>query len=1070
MLKLWDVRPGEWKRALLACCMLMLVVGAYTVVKSVRDAIFLSRFSVTSLSFIAMGLALVTTFIVSLYLRATRGLSRTTLIGGTNLLVAASLVVIWFGLGAPSLSALLPWVLYIWSSIFGVFLVMQFWLLASDLFDAREAKRLFGLVGAGAILGGVAGGLLSQRLADHMGSRGLLLVAAGMLLLEALLARLVWPMRRAEELPSGQRKGRDEEPSTGGFKTLVDNPYVGLLALMLLFSTIATTLLDWQFKGIVQARFAGDADAMTRYFGSLYAILSGISFGLQLLLTGFVLRRFGVRWGLLLLPLSVMAGSALILVHPLVPGLSRLFAASSAKVAEGGLRFAIDKASFELMWMPVSRHIKEQGKAFVDTVMDRLGTGITGLIWLLLASFGLSAPSRIHLVSIAVLILVLLWVAILLRARLAYVNAFRGMLARRELSLEGLGDSLLDADARRTVTQALQSDDARQLSFALYLLDHGWTGALPNLERPLSHGNEPLAVQTLELLTMHKDEAHREAAVGCLISPSSPVRRATIIYLRVTAPSGEDPLVSKLARAAQRDTQLDATTIQLIQLGIPHDAEDAASAIEEALDLLPLQSRLKLVRQLGAAPTAMAARLLRPALDGHEAELVNAALAAMGDSHAETLIPQAIELLSRCGCRPAAMDALRSFGSAAVPALLTKLAYQGADDATRSAIIRVLGASRDASAGAPLMDFAREVPQLRGPTLRALVRLRGHVTLKLDAKPLEDLLDKELIEAYRALLYLRLGSWSSARRSPRPDDLLARTLKESVEQHMGHVFRLLSLRYDLNDIRDAHRGLRSPHRAIRASGSEFLDNLLPPELKSRFLPLVEDNSAEHLREAARRWPGLGNESTADLLRRLLVGPDLALRAMAAHQAGEKNLPQLANALRAARDISPPWVAAGCKRALSQVGDPDPEELPMGLTAIEKALVLQSVDVLQRASTEDLAYVAQISEEIEMGANGVAYNEGDTPDALYVVLKGSVKLHRGDEEIATLGAGEAFGSWALVDEAPRVASATTLEPSTLLKVDREEFVELLADRANIVQAIFKEMVERLRLLADIAKGV
>lgn len=1047
----------------------MLVVGAYTVVKSVRDAVFLSRFSVTSLSFIAIGLAVATSFIVSLYLRTTKGLARPTLIGGTNLLVAISLVLIFFGLGLQSLSTLLPWVLYIWSSIFGVFLVMQFWLLAGDLFDTREAKRLFGLVGAGAILGGVAGGVLSRVLAGNVGTRGLLLVAAAMLLVEAALARLVWPLRRAETPPTKPARG-DEGGKSGGFHTLTQNPYVGLLALALLFSTIATTLLDWQFKGIVKAEFAGRTDAMTSYFGTLYAYLSAFSFALQTLLTGFVLRRFGVRWGLLLLPVSVVGGSALILTHTLIPGVSRLFAASSAKVAEGGLRFAIDKASFELMWMPVPRRVKEEGKAFVDTVMDRLGTGITGLIWLLLAAFGLSSPSKIHLMSTAVLALAIAWVVILLRTRVAYVDAFRGMLARRELSLESFSGRLMDAEARRTVTDALESNDPRQLSFALYLLDRGWTGALPNLGRLLASDDEDLAVQALELLTAQEDNTHREAAIACLMSPSSRTRRAAIIYLRATAPDGEDPLVDALARAAETDTQLDATTIQLIQLGIPRYADEAAAAIRQALTLLPRRSRVLLVRQLGAAPATVAASLLSPALGDADTELVKAALAALRDSRAETLIPKAITLLARRSCRPTAMETLRSFGAQAVPALSAALANGAADDAARAAVIRVLGASRDASTGPILVDFALATPELRGPCFRALVRLHRHVALRLDPKKLDQLLERELVETYRALLYLGQGSWSSARRQRRPQDLLARALLDSTERHVERAFRLLSLRHDLDDIRAAQRGVRSPHRAIRASGTEFLDNLLPAEIKARLLPVVEDNPAERFAEAARRWPGLAAESTPELLRRLLVGRDLALRAVAAHRTGVEKIAQLADALRAARDISPAWVSACSKRALEQIGEADPEELPMGLTAIEKALELQSVDVLQRASTEDLAYVAQIAEEIEVDANTTLYGEGDAPDALYVVLEGSVQLHREEEEIASLGKGEAFGSWALVDEAPRVTSATTQEPTTLLKVDREEFVELLADRVNIVQAVFKAMVERLRLLADVAKGV
>ena len=187
-----DIRKGEGLKVVLAFSSLMLVVSAYTMVKAVRDALFLSKFGVTQLSFIAIGLAVLIGLIISVYLRATSGLQRNRLIWGTNLVIATTLGLIWIGLRSPGLAQVLPWVLYIWSSIFGVFIVMQFWLMASDLYDPREAKRLFGFVGSGAILGGILGGFASRSLAGVLGTANLLLLSGGLLLIEAVLISWLW--------------------------------------------------------------------------------------------------------------------------------------------------------------------------------------------------------------------------------------------------------------------------------------------------------------------------------------------------------------------------------------------------------------------------------------------------------------------------------------------------------------------------------------------------------------------------------------------------------------------------------------------------------------------------------------------------------------------------------------------------------------------------------------------------------------------------------------------------------------------------------------------------------------
>src|SRR5262245_36565882 len=157
--------------------------------------------------------------------------------------------------------------LYIWSSIFGLVLVAEFWLLANDLFNAREAKRLFPLIGAGAILGGVAGGVLSRWLAQPLGSANLLYLVAAMLLVAAATARLAWCDRPG--LP------RTEVPADGnmrhiaaGMSLVRQRPYVRLIAAMVVCMTLCGTLVQWQYKGVAKHHFGSQRDEMTAFFGT----------------------------------------------------------------------------------------------------------------------------------------------------------------------------------------------------------------------------------------------------------------------------------------------------------------------------------------------------------------------------------------------------------------------------------------------------------------------------------------------------------------------------------------------------------------------------------------------------------------------------------------------------------------------------------------------------------------------------------------------------------------------------------------------------------------------------------
>ena len=131
------------------------------------------------------------------------------------------------------------------------------------------------------------------------------------------------------------------------------------------------------------------------------------------------------------------------------------------------------------------------------------------------------------------------------------------------------------------------------------------------------------------------------------------------------------------------------------------------------------------------------------------------------------------------------------------------------------------------------------------------------------------------------------------------------------------------------------------------------------------------------------------------------------------------------------------------------------------TIIEKVIFLQNVDVFSDIPTEQLAYLAAIAEEVTFMNNESIYELGEVSDSPYLVLEGQVRLHRDGEEILVASANDAFGTWALFDDEPRVATATVLETARVLRIDRDDFLELLSDHTEITQGVFKNIVGRLR---------
>jgi CRP-like cAMP-binding protein len=140
-----------------------------------------------------------------------------------------------------------------------------------------------------------------------------------------------------------------------------------------------------------------------------------------------------------------------------------------------------------------------------------------------------------------------------------------------------------------------------------------------------------------------------------------------------------------------------------------------------------------------------------------------------------------------------------------------------------------------------------------------------------------------------------------------------------------------------------------------------------------------------------------------------------------------------------------------------------------LSVVEKVIFLQDVDVFSEVTSERLALVAAVAREVDFAAGESIYTVDDASDGMYLVLEGEIRLHRGETEVTVAKSGDAFGTWSLFDDEHRVVSATARLESRLLKIDKDDFIELLADHVELTQAVLKSIVRRLRGLLSRVGG-
>jgi CRP-like cAMP-binding protein len=134
-----------------------------------------------------------------------------------------------------------------------------------------------------------------------------------------------------------------------------------------------------------------------------------------------------------------------------------------------------------------------------------------------------------------------------------------------------------------------------------------------------------------------------------------------------------------------------------------------------------------------------------------------------------------------------------------------------------------------------------------------------------------------------------------------------------------------------------------------------------------------------------------------------------------------------------------------------------------MDAIEKVFLLQGVDLLQGARSAHLALLASIAEEFEADPGALLLRRDEPPDALFVVIRGAVELHGLGGQTLVAREGTAFGTWALIDESPSLVEARAAEPTRLLRIERSDLFDLLADYPELSVGLLQGLARRIRTL-------
>ena len=985
-----------------------LIVCAVGVLRPVKNSLALDGFAEGDFYKVYLVSAGVILF-VPLYNRVANRVAWRWLIPGVALFFAFNLVL--FRLLYVEGSATFGAVFYGWNDLFAAALVTQFFMMTQLFFDARMAKRAYPIVIAGGSLGATLGGAITAFFAESLGTPNLMLVAAAMIAVFSVVMPLVWTEEKPTPVAKTPGKSIEAEINTGQLRTIFANRHVRLIAITVLITILVKQLVDFQYNVLTKEVFVS-RDAVTAFQGRFNAATQWMPLPVLALLWP-AMRRWGVGVAVLLLPVAMFAtGAAMVFAFGLA-------AAVAAKGAETALRYSAERAAREILYIPVPTELKLRAKAYIDVAVEKgIGKVLSAVLLATLLAF---IPYRQTAYVTAGLAAV--WVVLAIRLHREYIRTLARSIEGRFASLRGLAAVLTDASSLPVLRRALSSESPLQAAFTLDLLAQEPRSDVrplaPELNALAAHPDAAIRAASLKQLARIADTADVAAVRARLLDEDQTVVEAALRVLLARPGTDEGELLRELLASPQTALRMAAlrylvhegklSTTRLVSREYLEThwasahSDDANARTELALATAGLQH------------DPDADRFLTPFLDDTDPRVRGTALRSAALLGRVDLCDRLIAGLGDAATRQSAREALAILGEPAIEPLSRALLSETTPARTRRVLPSVLAGIPHQRTVAALLQLvlAPETDQLLDyRSVKALSKLRARQPeLVFDPTLTWTLVQRELDAAVRYAAVLQSLPASEAEAL---NGLLRAALREAWRERRESVFRCIGMLHSPTDVYRSYVVTSNGHAQQRANSLEWLEHALGHTQYERLAPIVEAAAPEQV-------------STHGAL------PDLT-------------------------DDGDTWIATLWR---AQRATPSPIHGGI-MELVEKVLLLQRVDLLRGARGSHLALLAGIADVIAVEPGEILLSPGEPLTAMYVVTRGSVKLHGVGEHI-TVSTGDAFGTWALIDESPGLLEARTVEHTELLRISRTDFHDLVADHPELSLALLQGLARRMRSL-------
>jgi len=823
----YDIREGEWKSAGIMFALHFLLMVVLYFLKPARDSLFLVETGPDQLPLVYIVLAFVSlpvTYFVSNVLSKFK--IRSVIVGSLGFLAVNLLVIRWlFFLDHP----IIYMFFYIWVGIFGILVISLYWILANNLFNVGQSKRLFSFLTLSAILGSIAGSETSSQIVSisSIVTEDLLYICVALMV---VTMGLIWFLPEPDSEKPAEKK-LEENKSFSGVdvaKSVFSSKYQFIIAGIIVLTTLATTFTDYQFKVLSHDAYPLTED-LTAFMGTFYAGISLGSFLIQVLFSSGIIKKWGLSGAVLARPAGMFFGAILMIFEPVLASIVIL------NGVDGSTRYSIDKTGRELLFLPLSQHVKERTKVFIDLFLDRFARGVAGVVLMILL---LVTANTVYMVSYLLLATITGWIWLGYRAKKEYVNTFRTSLQKSLIDTDSIELDLNEPSVRKLICESLHSNNDNQVLHTLIFLEESDVALISDtLSDLLNHQKPEIRLRALQLLQSVKTEDYIDEVENLLRDIEPEIRVDAIYYL---AQRFQESSVEVIQKYKQGENRIDASAaldcaskkkgIDNLHTGICDELLSESTSNDDVVIRALMADSLAF-----AVDKSLASKYLKVLLNDHHKTVVRKAIHSISEQKIDRLIPDLIQKLNDKSYTVEIRKTLASYGPDYLPLYKTKFFESDLDNEIRKQLPGIFYYEPVEQSVQHLMDMLEvDEPDLRYHVIKTLSRLkRKYNQLEIDLGPVRNCIKTES-ENFFNLLAVKVIQ-------PRnhPNRILLHALTEKMNQTVERIFRLLGLIYDQKDMYSSYLAYNSLSKDRKSASVEFLDNLLSAEDLNYVFPIVD---------------------------------------------------------------------------------------------------------------------------------------------------------------------------------------------------------------------------------------